>query len=97
MLPEAYGESEVGHVSYGLIAREVERVDSGYRSAMSVQASLVISYFRLWLRRTAAPGRFADRTRHRPGRSSSRDGAQGCLQNVQPLGQYVVADRQGRQ
>lgn len=41
-LPEAYGGAEAGHVAYGLIAREVERVDSGYRSAMSVQASLVM-------------------------------------------------------
>lgn len=41
-LPEAYGGAELGYVSYGLIAREVERVDSGYRSAMSVQGSLVI-------------------------------------------------------
>lgn len=36
------GCSGVGYVSYGLIAREVERVDSGYRSAMSVQSSLVM-------------------------------------------------------
>jgi glutaryl-CoA dehydrogenase len=41
-LPEAYGGSELNYVSYGLIAREVERVDSGYRSAMSVQNSLVM-------------------------------------------------------
>ena len=41
-LPEEYGGSDLGYVSYGLIAREVERVDSGYRSAMSVQNSLVI-------------------------------------------------------
>ncbi|MGI9274760.1 MAG: acyl-CoA dehydrogenase [Endozoicomonas sp.] len=41
-LPEKYGCAEVNHVSYGLIAREVERVDSGYRSAMSVQSSLVM-------------------------------------------------------
>jgi glutaryl-CoA dehydrogenase len=41
-LPEAYGGSQLSHVSYGLIAREVERVDSGYRSAMSVQSSLVM-------------------------------------------------------
>ena len=41
-LPEEYGGSGLGYVSYGLIAREVERVDSGYRSAMSVQNSLVI-------------------------------------------------------
>ena len=41
-LPQRYGCAEVSHVSYGLIAREVERVDSGYRSAMSVQSSLVM-------------------------------------------------------
>jgi len=41
-LPEKYGCSGVNYVSYGLIAREVERVDSGYRSAMSVQSSLVM-------------------------------------------------------
>ncbi|MFA7430915.1 MAG: acyl-CoA dehydrogenase [Rhodospirillaceae bacterium] len=41
-LPEEYGGAAVNHVAYGLIAREVERVDSGYRSAMSVQSSLVM-------------------------------------------------------
>lgn len=41
-LPEKYGCSNVNHVCYGLAAREVERVDSGYRSAMSVQSSLVM-------------------------------------------------------
>jgi glutaryl-CoA dehydrogenase len=41
-LDEKYGCAGVSHVSYGLIAREVERVDSGYRSAMSVQSSLVM-------------------------------------------------------
>jgi glutaryl-CoA dehydrogenase len=41
-LPEAYGGVDASHVVYGLIAREVERVDSGYRSAMSVQSSLVM-------------------------------------------------------
>jgi glutaryl-CoA dehydrogenase len=41
-LPEADGGAGAGHVAYGLIAREVERVDSGYRSAMSVQSSLVM-------------------------------------------------------
>ncbi|OOV87076.1 acyl-CoA dehydrogenase [Oceanospirillum linum] len=41
-LPEKYGCAEVNHVCYGLAAREVERVDSGYRSAMSVQSSLVM-------------------------------------------------------
>ena len=41
-LPEKYGCSNVNYVSYGLVAREIERVDSGYRSAMSVQSSLVM-------------------------------------------------------
>jgi glutaryl-CoA dehydrogenase len=41
-IPEDYGGAGVGYVSYGLVAREVERVDSGYRSAMSVQSSLVM-------------------------------------------------------
>ena len=41
-LPEEYGCANVNHVVYGLVAREVERVDSGYRSAMSVQSSLVM-------------------------------------------------------
>ena len=41
-LPETYGGIGADYVSYGLVAREVERVDSGYRSMMSVQSSLVI-------------------------------------------------------
>ena len=41
-LPEAYGGAALNYVSYGLVAREVERVDSGYRSMMSVQSSLVM-------------------------------------------------------
>ena len=41
-LPQKYGGAGVSHVAYGLIAREIERVDSGYRSAMSVQSSLVM-------------------------------------------------------
>ena len=41
-IPEAYGGLGASYVSYGLIAREVERVDSGYRSMMSVQSSLVM-------------------------------------------------------
>ena len=41
-LPEKYGCAGANYVSYGLMAREVERVDSGYRSAMSVQSSLVM-------------------------------------------------------
>ncbi len=41
-IPDQYGGAGLGYVAYGLIAREVERVDSGYRSAMSVQSSLVM-------------------------------------------------------
>ena len=41
-LPAEYGGAEANYVSYGLIAREIERVDSGYRSAMSVQSALVM-------------------------------------------------------
>jgi glutaryl-CoA dehydrogenase len=41
-IPEEYGGAALGYVAYGLIAREIERVDSGYRSAMSVQSSLVM-------------------------------------------------------
>ena len=42
VIPEEYGGSGLGYVSYGLVAREVERVDSGFRSMMSVQGSLVM-------------------------------------------------------
>jgi len=41
-LPERFGCADAGYVAYGLVAREVERVDSGYRSMMSVQSSLVM-------------------------------------------------------
>ncbi|MDA0332136.1 MAG: acyl-CoA dehydrogenase [Candidatus Puniceispirillaceae bacterium] len=41
-IPEAFGGAGLGHVAYGVAAREIERVDSGYRSAMSVQSSLVM-------------------------------------------------------
>jgi glutaryl-CoA dehydrogenase len=41
-IPQAYGGAGLGYVAYGLAAREIERVDSGYRSAMSVQSSLVM-------------------------------------------------------
>src|SRR5215210_8129718 len=42
ILPEDYGCAGASYVAYGLVAREVERVDSGYRSMMSVQSSLVM-------------------------------------------------------
>ncbi|HET7714380.1 MAG TPA: acyl-CoA dehydrogenase [Bauldia sp.] len=41
-IPDEYGGAGAGYVAYGLIAREIERVDSGYRSALSVQSSLVM-------------------------------------------------------
>ncbi len=41
-IPEEYGGAGLGYVAYGLIARELERVDSGYRSTLSVQSSLVM-------------------------------------------------------
>lgn len=41
-IPEEYGGTGASYVSYGLVAREVERIDSGYRSMMSVQSSLVM-------------------------------------------------------
>jgi glutaryl-CoA dehydrogenase len=40
--PEQYGGAGMNYVSYGLVAREIERVDSGFRSMMSVQGSLVM-------------------------------------------------------
>ncbi len=59
-LPEDYGGLGAGYVTYGLIAREIERVDSGYRSMMSVQSSLVIypiyAYGSEELRRKYLPG-----------------------------------------
>ena len=49
-LPEEYGCAGANYVSYGLVAREVERVDSGYRSMMSVQSSpRDVSDLHLWL------------------------------------------------
>ena len=42
VIPEQYGGAAMGYVSYGLVARELERVDSGFRSMMSVQGSLVM-------------------------------------------------------
>jgi glutaryl-CoA dehydrogenase len=41
-LPQAYGGAEASHVAYGLVAYEIEAIDSGYRSAMSVQSSLAM-------------------------------------------------------
>ena len=41
-VPETFGGAEASYVAYGLVAREIERVDSGYRSMASVQSSLVM-------------------------------------------------------
>jgi glutaryl-CoA dehydrogenase len=57
---EGYGCAGVGYVSYGLIAREIERVDSGYRSAFSVQSSLVM--YPIW-----AFGSDAQKEKYLPG------------------------------
>ena len=50
---DSHGCAGVGYVAYGLIAREVERVDSGYRSAFSVQSSLVM--YPIWGARLRGP------------------------------------------
>ncbi|MED5422412.1 MAG: acyl-CoA dehydrogenase family protein, partial [Pseudomonadota bacterium] len=47
-LPVEYGCANASYVAYGLITREIERVDSGYRSAMSVQSSLVMFPIYKW-------------------------------------------------
>ncbi len=62
-LPEKYGGLGASYVTYGLIAREIERVDSGYRSMMSVQSSLVI--YPIY-----AYGSEAQRQKYLPGLSS---------------------------
>lgn len=73
-VPAEYGGSEASYVSYGLIAREIERVDSGYRSAMSVQSSLVI--YPIY-----AYGSKAQRDRYLPGLvSGSRIGCFGLTE-----------------
>ncbi len=58
-IPEAYGGVGASYVAYGLIAREVERIDSGYRSMMSVQSSLVMYPIHAY-------GSEAQRTRYLP-------------------------------
>jgi glutaryl-CoA dehydrogenase len=59
-IPEEHGGIGAGYVSYGLVAREVERVDSGYRSMMSVQSSLVMHPIHAY-------GTDAQRARYLPG------------------------------
>jgi glutaryl-CoA dehydrogenase len=62
-IPEEYGGLGAGYVAYGLIAREIERIDSGYRSMMSVQSSLVM--YPIY-----AYGTEAQRRRYLPGLAS---------------------------
>ncbi|WP_019954907.1 acyl-CoA dehydrogenase [Yoonia vestfoldensis] len=59
-IPEEYGGLGAGYVTYGLVAREIERVDSGYRSMMSVQSSLVMYPIHAY-------GSDAQRARYLPG------------------------------
>ena len=77
-IPEEYGGAGLGYVCYGLIAREIERVDSGFRSAMSVQSSLVMHPIYAYGTRSAAP-QISAQARHRridrllrPDRAGSR-------------------------
>ncbi len=74
-LPEAYGGVGASYVAYGLIAREIERVDSGYRSMMSVQSSLVMHPIHAY-------GTEAQRMRYLP-RLASGD-AIGCFGLTEP-------------
>ncbi len=74
-LPEQYGGAEASYVAYGLIAREVERVDSGYRSMMSVQSSLVIHPINAY-------GNDAQREKYLPGLSSGE--LIGCFGLTEP-------------
>ena len=72
---DGYGCAGLGYVAYGLIAREVERVDSGYRSAMSVQSSLVMHPIHAY-------GTPAQKDKYLPGLAS---GAQvGCFGLTEP-------------
>ncbi|MEO8537938.1 MAG: acyl-CoA dehydrogenase family protein, partial [Betaproteobacteria bacterium] len=74
-LPETYGGAGMNYVCYGLVAREIERVDSGYRSMMSVQSSLVM--FPIF-----AYGSDAQRTRYLPSLASGE--RIGCFGLTEP-------------
>ena len=74
-IPEAYGGAGASYVSYGLAAREVERIDSGYRSMMSVQSSLVM--YPIY-----AYGSEEQRRRYLPGLASGE--LNGCLGLTEP-------------
>jgi len=64
-IPEAHGGLGAGYVAYGLVAREVERIDSGYRSMLSVQSSLVMHPIHAY-------GSDAQRERYLPGLAEGR-------------------------
>jgi len=74
-IPEDEGGAGVGHVAYGLIAREIERVDSGYRSALSVQSSLVMLPIHLF-------GSEAQRRKYLP--KLAKGGLIGCFGLTEP-------------
>jgi glutaryl-CoA dehydrogenase len=74
-LPEQYGGAGASYVAYGLVAREVERVDSGYRSMMSVQSSLVMYPIHAY-------GSEAQRTKWLPGLASGE--LVGCFGLTEP-------------
>ncbi len=74
-IPEAFGGLGAGYVAYGLIAREIERVDSGYRSMMSVQSSLVMYPIHAY-------GTDAQRERYLPGLAAGR--LIGCFGLTEP-------------
>ncbi len=74
-IPEEYGGAGASYVAYGLVAREVERVDSGYRSAMSVQSSLVMHPIYAYGDEFAAPKIPAEARLRRVGRLLRSDRA----------------------
>ncbi len=74
-IPEAHGGLGAGYVAYGLVAREIERVDSGYRSMMSVQSSLVMYPVHAY-------GSDAQRERYLPGLASGE--LVGCFGLTEP-------------
>ena len=74
-LPEEYGGAGANYVAYGLVAREIERVDSGYRSAMSVQSSLVMYPIHAY-------GTEAQRKKYLPGMASGK--LIGCFGLTEP-------------
>jgi glutaryl-CoA dehydrogenase len=74
-IPEAYGGLGASYVTYGLVAREIERVDSGYRSMMSVQSSLVMYPIHAY-------GSEAQRQKYLPGLASGR--LIGCFGLTEP-------------